>query len=115
MAAKTTSKRPRPPARLSPRAKEIWRQTIGLVPGEWQPIYRFQFELYCRARATLERLEAEVVRLQSEGVRVEGAEASISETRDIVREIAEAYGLSPASRAAILGIRRRRREPRCRA
>ncbi len=44
---------------LSKRAREIWRETIGLVP-DYIPLFENAVALYCSAREDLEQLDAEL-------------------------------------------------------
>ncbi len=94
--------RPAPPRRLSPRAHEIWRETIGLVP-DWQPLFANPLARYCSERADLERLDADFARMDPKEARRcrKLYEKLRRTTLRAISDAATRLRLSPASRAEL--------------
>jgi len=84
------------PDRLSERGKEIWCQTIDLIPGLVLPLDSFAIERFCCWRELLESMEREIADSRN-GARRRVLEQVIELCRRHVLEGAEQLGLTSES------------------
>lgn len=92
----------RPPASLSERGKEIWRETIDLVPGIILQLDAALIERFCSWRDLLERSEHELVRSRGPARR-RAIQEVIEICRHHILNCAARLGLTPESHLRITG------------
>jgi phage terminase small subunit len=100
---------PRPRARLSSRAKAIWREMLPQIPGGYHPLFRSILERFCFAVDFKERIEA-ALRTDLPSVRRKGLNSTLEMFQEQIQSMADDLGFTPRSRLEILrNLRRAKR------
>jgi phage terminase small subunit len=84
----------RPPASLSERGKEIWRETIDLIPGLVLPLDSAMVERFCDGREDLESTERRLKSTRGQAER-RILQQIIDLCRHHIMACAEQLGLTP--------------------
>jgi phage terminase small subunit len=85
---------------LSPRAREIWRETVGLVPG-YIPLFEDVLALYCDERAALEKFDADLASERLDPRLARQLQRHRRKMLRLVQSLAADLCLSPGSRTEL--------------